>query len=79
MKNFIGVLFLLTTYTPCFANDLWRNSYDSPYSNGPSYSDGYQDYNDVSNTYGSPLGGPTLEADDGTHYQCDSYGTCYEW
>ena len=79
MKVTAVIIFLaLIRSTTSIADDMWRNQYDSPYSDGPSYTDGSQDYNDVSNQYGRPLGGPTLWGDDGKYYQCDNYGNCYE-
>ena len=78
---FLGVIAAtsIASAGPAGAQDLWQNSYGSPYSNGPSYTDGYGDYNDTTNTYGSPMGGPTIYSErENKTYQCDSYGTCYE-
>ena len=61
------------------ADQLWRNSYGSPYSSGGSWTDGSGDYNDRSNTYGTPLGGPTIYSEkDNATYQCSTSGTCYK-
>ena len=61
------------------AQDLWRNQYDSPYSDGGSWTDGDGDYNDTTNRYGSPMGGPTIYSEqENKTYQCTSSGTCYE-
>ena len=76
--TFASMVFVFLAAMPSIANEMWRNQYGSPYSDGPSYTDGSQDYNDVSNQYGRPLGGPTLWGDDGKYYQCDNYGTCHE-
>ena len=82
-KSFLifGYLFLINSICavkPTLTNEMYRNQYGSPYSSGSSYRSGSQDCNDVSNTYGRPLGGPTLWCDDGTYLQCDNYGTCHK-
>ena len=77
LLTLISSLSLFTSFAKTMANEMYRNPYNSPYSSGPSYRSGNQDCNDVSHQYGNQLGGPTLRCDDGKHYQCDNYGSCY--